>query len=172
MQIPIIVSQGSSKGEDIPAVTATVLFFQLISGALSVSAAEAIFNNKLYAGVASLAPNIDIDLVTAAGASNLQDVFSGSDLVNVVMAYLQALEATWLAGIALAATSLIVAVLAPIKKTGQSVAESLPSGGVSSGSDRTGNSDGRAILKRWIGKRRTKTTINEETRIGGESGNK
>lgn len=78
--------------------------------------AESIFNNKLHAGLLSLVPNISPDLVTKTGASNLAKVFSGSDLAGVIAAYIQGLNATWLAGVALAAVSFLIAVLAPIKK--------------------------------------------------------
>lgn len=116
IQVPVIVAQAFSAAQDIPAATTTVLFFQLVSGALSVSAAESIFTNRLIASLRSFAPGTDPAIVVATGATELRKVFAGDELLGVLRSYMKGLEAAWAVGIALAGIATLVALLAPHKR--------------------------------------------------------
>jgi hypothetical protein len=59
-----------------------------ISGAYFVSAAQSVFGNRMLQALAASAPNIDGSKVLNTGASQLQQLFSGSDLVHVLGAYM------------------------------------------------------------------------------------
>lgn len=116
IQVPVIVAQAFSAAQDIPAATTTVLFFQLVSGALSVSTAESIFTNRLIASLRSFAPETDPAIVVATGATELRKVFAGDELLGVPRSYMKGLEAAWAVGIALAGIATLVALLAPHKR--------------------------------------------------------
>ncbi|RVX71249.1 hypothetical protein B0A52_04823 [Exophiala mesophila] len=105
-QIPVIVAQSLVKPADLSSVSAIILFFQTMGGAIWISAAQSIFTNKLISGVASNAPGVNTGLVLATGATDLRHVFSGADLDGIVEAYMEGLRGGY--GICIACTALAV----------------------------------------------------------------
>ncbi|ERF75984.1 hypothetical protein EPUS_01350 [Endocarpon pusillum Z07020] len=110
-QIPIIASLAFAAPEDIAVTTALVLFFQLISGALSVSLAQTLFTNTLLSKLPLYAPTVDPAVVIAVGASELRKAFAPDVLPGVLQAYMAGLKASWEAGIVLAGLALLAALV-------------------------------------------------------------
>ncbi|KAK8186265.1 major facilitator superfamily protein [Phyllosticta citribraziliensis] len=121
IQVPIIAAQAFSPVEDIPAVTATVLFFQLVSGALSVSAAESIFANRLLAALHSYVPDLNPEAILETGATQLRNIFDDQTLLGILRSYMKGLEAAWAMGTALAGVAFIISLAAPAKRLPSSV---------------------------------------------------
>lgn len=109
IQVPVTVAQAFSAPADIPVVTAVVLFFQLVSGAVWVSATQALLNNRFVAALARLAPHLSADDVFALGATEVRRVFRGDDLDHVLQAYMVGLKDAWAMAIAFAGITLLVA---------------------------------------------------------------
>ncbi|EJU00929.1 hypothetical protein DACRYDRAFT_89378 [Dacryopinax primogenitus] len=95
LQIPISASQAMVDVKDVAPVTAMALFFQTIGGAFFISAAQAIFANRLLAVLPSSAPSIDPALVLATGASELRIVFPQEVLPGILRAYMGGLQAAF-----------------------------------------------------------------------------
>jgi hypothetical protein len=109
IQVPITTAQAFSAPEDIPVVTAAVLFFQLVAGAIWVSAAETLLNNRMIIALAKLAPNLNPESVLAIGATDIRSVFHGADLDHVLQAYMIGLKDSWALSVALAGVTFLVA---------------------------------------------------------------
>ena len=70
-QQAIIAAQAVLPMADIPSGTTAVLFFQLLGGALMVSAGQNVFTNRLTGGLATV-PGVNAQLVVATGATKLK----------------------------------------------------------------------------------------------------
>ncbi|EJU00927.1 MFS multidrug transporter [Dacryopinax primogenitus] len=92
IQIPITAAQARVPMSDLAPVTATVLFFQTIGGALFISAGQSIFTNQLLKTVARTVPSINPTLVIATGATDLHSVFSADVLPAILHAYMDGLK--------------------------------------------------------------------------------
>ena len=115
-QIPIIVAQASVPLADLSTVTAVVLFFQTIGGALFVSAGETAFENKLINSLSTNAPSVTPAVIVATGASDLHNTFQGAVLNGILHSYIDGLRIAFAIGIALAGLSIFPALLSPWKK--------------------------------------------------------
>ena len=91
-QIPIIVAQAVVKPSDISTISAMILFFQTIGGAIWISAAQAGFVNKLVARLPTTAPGVSVAKVVATGASDLRTVFTAQELPGILEAYMAGLK--------------------------------------------------------------------------------
>ena len=67
----VIAAQAVIQMADIPSGTTTVLFFQLLGGALMVSAGQDVFPSALTRGL-TIIPEVDAQLFIATGATKLQ----------------------------------------------------------------------------------------------------
>ena len=70
-QQAIIAAQAVLPMADIPSGTTAVLFFQLLGGALMVSAGQNVFTNRLTSGLPTI-PGVNAQLVVATGATKLK----------------------------------------------------------------------------------------------------
>ena len=70
-QQAIIAAQAVLPMADIPSGTTAVLFFQLLGGALMVSAGQNVFTNRLTSGLARI-PGVNAELVVGTGATKLK----------------------------------------------------------------------------------------------------
>ncbi|KAL8644788.1 MAG: hypothetical protein Q9226_007592 [Calogaya cf. arnoldii] len=111
IQVPVIAAQALSPLADIPIVTATILFFQLSSGAFAVSAAQSIFNNILIQGLPSLAPGVNAAQIVQAGTTEIEEVFRSEQVPGILLSYMAGLKAAWMMGIALAGVTVVVSFL-------------------------------------------------------------
>lgn len=114
IQVPIIVSQAISLSQDISSITAIMIFFQTISGAIFVSVGQSVFANKLIQTVPKLVPGVDPGLVVATGATELRKVFTSSELPGIIASYMAGLKDAYALGIALAGIAVIVSAVATV----------------------------------------------------------
>ncbi|KAL2050628.1 hypothetical protein ABVK25_009136 [Lepraria finkii] len=108
IQVPVIAAQALSDISDIALVTASILFFQLSSGAFSVSAAQSIFNNELVKNLATLAPGVNPSRVIQAGSTGITENFTKDQVTGILLSYMKGLKASWAMGIALAGVTLLI----------------------------------------------------------------
>jgi len=107
VQLPLIVVHSTQPPADISMVTATVLFFQTLGGAVGVSSAGSIFNNRVIAYVRIFAPDVIPAQVIAAGENGIREAFPAGQVQGIVLAYMAALKDAWVFSIALAGISSI-----------------------------------------------------------------
>ncbi|OQE34804.1 hypothetical protein PENCOP_c015G07905 [Penicillium coprophilum] len=115
IQIPVIVGQAFSMMDDIASVTAIVLFFQMMGGAVFISAAESVFSNRLLPALAVYAPTVDAARVLSIGATGLRSEFSTGALPGILQAYMVALQDVFLFGTVTAACAFVASWLAPFR---------------------------------------------------------
>jgi hypothetical protein len=68
------------------------MFSQTFGGALFLSFADTIFTNSLKTLVPQYAPSVNPEAVIAAGATGFRGTISGSDLVQVLIAYAKSVD--------------------------------------------------------------------------------
>jgi hypothetical protein len=112
IQIAIIVAQAIVEPADISSITAIMIFWQTISGAIFVSVGQSLFTNKLVKSVPQFVPGVDPQLVVATGATELRTVFSAEELPGIIASYMAGLKDAYALGIALAGMTALVAFLA------------------------------------------------------------
>ena len=91
-QIPVIVVQAIVRPSDLSSVSAMVLFFNCIGGAIWISAGQAGFANKMLKEVAIRVPSVNPGLVVATGATDLRKVFPPEQLAGILDAYMAGLR--------------------------------------------------------------------------------
>lgn len=128
IQVGVIVSQAIVPAADVSSVTAIILFWQTLAGAIFVSAAQSLFANRLVRSVPREVPGLNPGLVIATGATELRDVFSDDQIAGVVRAYMDGLTDAYALDIALAGCSVLVA-LAMVVFDYRKVKKGLPSAG-------------------------------------------
>ncbi|KAI1172032.1 efflux pump antibiotic resistance protein [Nemania sp. FL0916] len=94
-QVPIIVGQASVDHVDISTVTAMLLFFQTVGGALFVSGAQAGFANRLLQVLPSSAPNVEPQQVLLVGANEIRNTFPAKDVPGIISSYREGLVVTY-----------------------------------------------------------------------------
>ena len=107
-QIPVIVCQAVCETSDLSSVSAIVLFFQTIGGAIFISAAQAGFANKMLKVLPELAPGVNPAQVIATGASEIRKVFDAEQVPGIISAYMEGLRVPFAISIACACISFIV----------------------------------------------------------------
>ena len=107
IQAPIIAGQASVEMSDISSVTASILFFQTIGGAIWVQAGQSAFTNTLQQRLPEFAPGVDPAVVLATGASELAHVFQGDALLGVLRSYMAGLRVAYAVSIALSGAAVI-----------------------------------------------------------------
>ena len=114
MQQALIAAQTVLHIDDVPVGTALIMFMQTLGGALFVSIGQNIFTNSLLSNLKSKAPSFPSDIVLRTGATNLKDAVLALNpglLPAVLVAYNEALRQTFYVSLAIAALSLIGAVV-------------------------------------------------------------
>lgn len=108
MQQALITVQTVLSLDDIPTGTALVMFTQLFGGALFVSVAQNVFNNRIISEILVRAPGVDPSLILHVGATNLRkSITDPQQLEGVQQAYNTALTETWYAAVATACLSIL-----------------------------------------------------------------
>lgn len=116
-QIPLTASQASISDEsDLAAVTSMLLEFQTLGGAIWVSAAQAVFVNRMLIALPQLAPNVDPTQVIAAGAGDLRALFGSAQLPGILGAYSDGIKCAYLLICALVGVSMLVTAGMPWRK--------------------------------------------------------
>ncbi|KAJ5861935.1 Major facilitator superfamily domain general substrate transporter [Penicillium soppii] len=115
-QIPMTVVQGSSKPEDVSSATGIMVMCQTLSGAYFVAIAQSLFANRMLQTVLSSAGHLDPARVLSAGASELQDVFTGDNLKQVINAYMVGIKDVFTFSLACAAFAVLLSLIIPFKR--------------------------------------------------------
>ncbi|KAI0456051.1 DNA repair protein RAD50 [Xylaria acuta] len=110
-QIPLMANQAAVSPADISSISAITLFFQIIGGSFSVSAAQAAFSVVLVEKAPIYVPGVDPVSLIQMGATQLRDVFSAEQLPGVVHAYMDGLKAAFAFATALVGVSFIFALI-------------------------------------------------------------
>jgi hypothetical protein len=110
MQQPLITVQTVLPLKDIPTGTALVMFMQTFGGALFVSVAQNIFNNRLISEIPKQAPGLNPDIIMHVGATSLAKSIPENLLAGVKQAYNTALTETFYIAVAMACLMVISAV--------------------------------------------------------------
>lgn len=92
------------------------LVCQTLSGAYFVAIAQSLFANRMLQTVLSSAAHLDATLVLGTGASELQEVFSGEDLEEVIAAYMVGIKDVFAFSLACAAFSVLLSLIIPFKR--------------------------------------------------------
>lgn len=101
IQLPIIAAQAVLPAADIPVGTAIVTFCQTFGGAIFVSVAQALFANRLSAGILQAVPGVSPQIVQEVGATNLDSVIDAGHMHAVKGVYNDALVSAWYLAVAL-----------------------------------------------------------------------
>ncbi|KAK9777216.1 putative MFS transporter [Seiridium cardinale] len=112
-QIPMTAVQSFSKPEDVESATGIMLMFNALSGAYFVTAAQSLFANRLLQELSSIAPNLDLAKVLATGATQIRQIFSGTDLDAVLKAYMVGIKDVFAFSMAGAGLTVLLALLIP-----------------------------------------------------------
>ena len=110
-QQPLIAAQTVLKLEDVPVGTSTVMFIQLLGGALFVSVAQNIFTNKLIANLIASVPNLNPELIAGTGVTQLNSIVNPADIGKVLVAYNSAITKTFQIALILSCLSIFGAAL-------------------------------------------------------------
>lgn len=115
-QIPMTAYQFFSKLENVQENTGIMLMTNGMSGAFFITAASSIFANRMLQTVVSLRPQLDRQTVLQTGASEINSVFHGADLVAVRQGYMVGIKDVFAFSIAGAACTAILPLIIPRKK--------------------------------------------------------
>ena len=107
-QIPVIVGQSVVSPSDLSSVTAMILFFQTVGGAIWISASQAGWANKMLKVVARDVPGVNPGLVVATGATELRKVFTAEQLPGILQAYMEGIRVPFAIAIACACVTVVV----------------------------------------------------------------
>lgn len=107
-QIPVIVGQSSVGPSDLSSVSAMILFFQTVGGAIWISSGQAGWANKMLKEVAKRVPDVSPGLVVATGATELRKVFTPEQLPGILDSYMQGIKVPFAIGIACACVTVVL----------------------------------------------------------------
>lgn len=107
-QQPMIAAQTVLKGRDIPLGTSVVVFSQTFGGAVILSVAQSVFNNRLVANEkAEGMSDADIHALLESGAKALRDKFSSDVFTKVLNGYNNAITQTFYVALTAATVSIV-----------------------------------------------------------------
>lgn len=92
--------------DDVPIGTTIIIFVQTLGGALFISVAQNIFNNRLISNLAADVPSIDPSVILRIGATSLRGAVDPAQLHDILHAYNDALTQTFYISVALSALSI------------------------------------------------------------------
>jgi MFS transporter, DHA2 family, glioxin efflux transporter len=104
----VTLAQSAVGPEDLPAVSANLLFFNTLGGAFSSSAGQSAFLNQLLRTLPTSAPSVSPQLVLLTGASELRHVFGPDTLPGVLDAYMTGIRAAFAVSIAFAGVAFLL----------------------------------------------------------------
>lgn len=110
MQQALMTVQTVLPLKDVPTGTALVMFTQTFGGALFVSVAQNVFNNRLISEIPKFAQGFDPSIVLHVGATSLKEQVPARLLPGVQYAYNLALTNTWYISVAMSSLQLVAAV--------------------------------------------------------------
>lgn len=90
-QQPNLAAQRVLHGRDVATGTSLVFFWQILGGTIFVPICQNVFLGKLVSEVARVAPNVNPEIITGGGATQLRGNVPAADLDNILDAYNTAL---------------------------------------------------------------------------------
>ncbi|KAH8652595.1 major facilitator superfamily domain-containing protein [Tricladium varicosporioides] len=102
----VLIAQTVLATDDIPTGTAALIFFQTLGGAVMLSVAQNVFQNRLLANLREVFPGLDSLVVLGNGATNLQDLVPPVYLQQVLEAFNKAIMQTFYVGVAIVSLSI------------------------------------------------------------------
>lgn len=111
LQIPMIANQAAVSMDDIPAATSLSLFMENVGTSLFVSAGEAAFTNGLINSLKHHVPGLDPMVVVNAGATQIREVFSSSQLPGILVSYLEGCKVSYTIPLACGAAASLVSLV-------------------------------------------------------------
>lgn len=110
-QLPIVAVQSVLAVSDMPSGIAVICFFQVLGPSIFISIGQAVFNNRLVAGLEAYIPGFDdAAAIVDVGALNVTGLVNSTYSTATVHAYSDALDQTWYIVVAVAGLSAIGAV--------------------------------------------------------------
>jgi hypothetical protein len=110
IQIPVIVAQLTLASEDIPAVTALMIFSQTFGGAAFIAVAQSVIQSQLQVGLQQLIPDGTSKITRNIGATDLGSLVPSDRLPEARKVYNDSLVSAWYISAALAAACITCAV--------------------------------------------------------------
>lgn len=107
MQQSLVVVQTVLPDAEVPIGTALINFSQTLGGALSISVALNIFDNRLLDELRKAVPDLDPARLVVAGATRIRDLVPTEFLPDVLQAYNKALVQTFMVPMAMAVLSVL-----------------------------------------------------------------
>jgi len=107
-QVPVIVAQSIVRPSDLSSVSAMILFFQTVGGAIWISAGQAGWANKMLKEIVVRVPDVNPGLIIATGASELRTVFTPEQLPGILDTYMEGLRVPFAIAIACACVTVIL----------------------------------------------------------------
>ncbi|KAL8713504.1 MAG: hypothetical protein Q9220_002366 [cf. Caloplaca sp. 1 TL-2023] len=111
MQQPLIAVQTVLPLSDVPIGTTIIIFVQTLGGALFISVAQNIFNNRLISNLVANVPSVNPGLILNIGATNLKNSVDPAAIGGVIEAYNSAITQCFYVSVAMAALSIFGAAL-------------------------------------------------------------
>ena len=109
-QQPVIAAQTVLPLKDVSIGTSTVLFVQLLGGALFISVGQNIFSNKLVEGLVNVS-GVDPSIVVQTGATQLKGLFQDPSVIGqVLVAYNSALVKVYQLGLIMSCLAVVGAI--------------------------------------------------------------
>jgi hypothetical protein len=111
IQVPIIVGQAVVEPTDLSSITAIVMFFQTLGGAVFIQMGQSLFSNKLVKVIPDNVPNVNPALIVGTGATELRDVFDKELIPGIIRSFLAGLKDAYILAVALAALATVISFL-------------------------------------------------------------
>ncbi|KAI1087787.1 putative MFS transporter [Rostrohypoxylon terebratum] len=92
VQMPFIAIQTLIPRPNIPSALAILIFTQYFGAALFVTSAQTIFNNSMRTILSITAPEVNIEIIMAGGATAVRSLVSGQELDKVLYAYAKSVD--------------------------------------------------------------------------------
>lgn len=115
-QIPIIVGQVSVDPVDLSSVTALLLLFQNVGGALLLSASQSAFVNRLVVELPIAAPGVNPSAVVSTGSTRLRQIFPADVLPGILTAYLSGIQISFALACVASGIAMLVSLHLPFKR--------------------------------------------------------
>jgi hypothetical protein len=101
-QQPLMASQTVLDIKDVPVGVATIIFIQLLGGAVFVSVGQNVFTDRLISNLASTFPHLHPQVIIQTGATQLKNIVAPQQIGAVLVACNEALTHTFMVGLILA----------------------------------------------------------------------
>lgn len=107
-----------------------LLVMQSLGGAIGLSIAQTLFNNRLVELISVTAPNVDPAVLLVTGATEIRSVFAPEDVPAVLEAYISGLRWVWTFTISLGGTAFLLSFVDYKKAVPQKKVEDIETGPV------------------------------------------